>query len=486
MPWADLIYKYRLPLFYSAAFISLVFLVLGFIMDVLYLGLFGFAIVGALIALYDFKIFFYLLLLVLPISDEIEITSGLRMHFPTEPLIILLLFLFVPYVILNHKLLKGSFWKHPITIIIIVNLLWILITVISSTHQLVSIKYLIAKIWFVTIYYFLASHIITSYNKFKKVILLLVFPTIAGLTYVLIRHGIMGFSFDAVSSVVRPIYRNHVDYGVWIAAIFPLLLLVRTWFKPQRLGHLFFTISIVLTAVAIYFSFTRGAWVAISTIPVFYLIIRTRLVKPAIILTSVVTLIFLGSLFHQNKYLKYAPDFDKTISHSEFSDHLSATFQMQDMSTVERFYRWIAAVKMFRDKPITGFGPGNFVNNYKEYTVTAYQTYISDNEEGSSVHNYFLTMLTEQGIPGLVIFVILIFTILIYFQKVYHQTEDVKDKRLVMAVACCFFVLLVNNVFSDLLEADKLGPLFFMCTAILVNWDLKSRKSSTETYKLTS
>jgi hypothetical protein len=32
-------------------------------------------------------------------------------------------------------------------------------------------------------------------------------------------------------------------------------------------------------------------------------------------------------------------------------------------------------------------------------------------------------------------------------------------------------------MFSDLVEADKLGPLFFICIAILVKWDLKSNET---------
>jgi len=32
-------------------------------------------------------------------------------------------------------------------------------------------------------------------------------------------------------------------------------------------------------------------------------------------------------------------------------------------------------------------------------------------------------------------------------------------------------VLLVNNFFSDLLEADKTGPLFFLCLALLIRLD---------------
>lgn len=486
MLWADLIYRNRLPLFYGITITGLLLLVAGFLIDAPYLGLVIFGFVGLLLVLLDFKLIFYLLLLFLPLSNEYELFSGIRMYLPTEPLVILLLFLFVPYVIYHQRIFTRSFWKHPLTLILVINVAWIFVTIISSTHPMISLKYFIAKIWYVVVYYFLASFIIRSNKEFNKVFWLLVLPTIGGLIYVLTRHAMTGFLFDTVSSVVRPIYRNHVDYGVWITAILPLLFLGRTWYKRDTLMRLFLNLAIVLNLAAIYFSYTRGAWVALAAIPIFYYIVKIRMVKPVLLISSIVVLIFVGNLFTQNNYLQYAPDYDKTIYHEDFSDHMSATFQMEDMSTVERFYRWIAAVNMFSERPITGFGPGNFVNNYKNYTVSAYETYISDNEEGSSVHNYFLTMLTEQGIPGLLIFVAMIFIILIYFQKVYHETKKTEDKYFIMTISCCFFVLLVNNMFSDLLEADKLGPLFFMCMAILVNWDLKNdqiEEITTETYK---
>jgi O-antigen ligase len=70
---------------------------------------------------------------------------------------------------------------------------------------------------------------------------------------------------------------------------------------------------------------------------------------------------------------------------------------------------------MFDDSKWLGHGPGNFYPTYKKYTVTEFSTYLSDNDEKSTVHNYFLLLLVEQGIIGLAIFLalsILIFILL--------------------------------------------------------------------------
>jgi len=486
MAWAELIYKYRIPVFYICAFLSLGLLVGGFIMDLPYAGVAGFGFIFLFIALLDFRILFYLLLFALPLSDEFQISSGLSMHLPTEPISIALLGLCIVYALLHPGLLKGRFWKHPVTIIVLIHLIWIVFTTITSSHPIISVKYIAAKTWFVVTYFFLAGFLIRDTVTIKRAIWLLIIPTIAGVLYVFTRHAATGFIFDSVSSVVRPFYRNHVDYGVWITAILPLIILARSWYRKDTLLRLFLTLSIILTLAAIYFSYTRGAWVALFCMPVFVLIIRMRLSKPAVLVSVIGAMIVTGFLFSNNRYLEYAPDYNRTIYHEDFSDHMTATFQMEDMSTVERFYRWIAAVKMFKERPVMGFGPGNFVNNYKHYTVTAYETYISDNEEGSSVHNYFLTMLTEQGIPGLIIFILMVIISILYFEKVYHNRQSQEARNFVLALGSCFLALLVNNFFSDLLEADKLGPMFFMCMAILVRMDLDEDTSEPELQEFTS
>jgi O-antigen ligase len=97
---------------------------------------------------------------------------------------------------------------------------------------------------------------------------------------------------------------------------------------------------------------------------------------------------------------------------------------------MERVYRWVAAAYMIQDRPYSGFGPGNFYFNYQKYTVSSFKTYVSDNPERSGIHNYFLMVTVEQGVPGLVFF--LLFCLLVIFkgQQVYHYTPDAGRRRM--------------------------------------------------------
>jgi O-antigen ligase len=147
---------------------------------------------------------------------------------------------------------------------------------------------------------------------------------------------------------------------------------------------------------------------------------------------------------------------------------------------MERVYRWVAAFQMINDRPFFGFGPGNFYNFYKDYTVTSFRTYVSDNPERSGVHNYYLMTLVEQGYFGLIIFIGLVFFVLLYGEQVYHQTQSAERKRIVMTALLTILVILGLQLINDLLETDKIGPFFFFSLAMLVNADIANRKERKE------
>jgi len=244
----------------------------------------------------------------------------------------------------------------------------------------------------------------------------------------------MQFTFDSITPAVHPIYRNHVNYAVFITMLLPFIFLARTWYSKEMLRYKLLTFAIFLFLLAIYFSYTRGAWLAVFAMFFYYVVLRLNLTKYLLIVAAIVVIGFTAYILKDNNYLKFAPNYETTIYHDDLTDHLSSTFEMEDMSTVERFYRWIAAIKLFKDHPMVGVGPNNFVSNYKQYTVTAYETYISENEERSTVHNYFLLLLAEQGFPAMLLFIALIVTILLTAQAASLKIIELLPMDSVFAV----------------------------------------------------
>lgn len=412
------------------------------------------------------EMLYFLMLFVIPFSIEYDFSNSI-IDLPSEPLLILFAILFGIYCLLNYKKVQEKININPLIYFIALHLIWTYFSTIFSTNIIVSIKTSIVKTLYVLVFYLGTALFIHQFKKIKKLIWALWGPTFLTIVYALIIHSTYNFSFESINKALHPIYRNHVNYGVFITMLFPFLIFLNRQCKAQTIPKLFSQISIPITLVAIYFTYTRGAWLGLLIMPIYYIVLKLRWTKSILIIVSFIILSFGSYLFYNNNYQKFAPNFSTTIYHDKLSAHLNSTFEMEDMSTVERFYRWLASIKMSKENLIYGVGPGNFTDNYKPYTVASYQTYISENEEKSTVHNYFLLMLAEQGLVGLIIYTAFVFYLLMYIEKLYHTQINKEYKIAVLLIACSILAFLFNNTLSDFLETNKVGSLFWINIGLL-------------------
>ena len=428
----------------------------------------------------DFKSVFFLLLACIPISAEFELPNGFSTDIPTEPLTIGLMLVYIIYALKNDPILRGrGFLRHPITLLIGLHIGWIFVTMINSENLFYSIKYFLAKIWFVVTFYFLASLMLQTRRDFERFIWCIFTPLSIAIVITTYRHAAFDFSFTDINKIMYPMFRNHVSYGCMLAVFLPYVILGRSWQRRFGLRWWLFTMAAVMFLFAIQFSFTRAAYGAIIGAAGYYFIVKFKLTKAVIGLSIIGIIGFVTFIVNDNKYLDYAPKFEKTITHKNFDQLLEATAKGEDISTMERVYRWVAGFRMVSEKPFMGFGPNNFYNYYKTFTVTNFKTYVSDNKEGSTVHCYYLLTTIEQGIPGAIIFFMLIFCALIKAEQVYHRAEGFQ-KQVLITTLLSFVTLLILITINDLIETDKFGSFFFMSLAIFTNLDLATRKNNAE------
>lgn len=423
---------------------------------------------------------YYIFFFLLPFSVEIYLPNGLGTDLPSEPLMLVLTGLSLLLFFQNINNVKKQYFTHPITLILICHLFWIGFSSFFSTNMVFSFKFLIAKFWYVLPFYFLPFLIFNKTVQIRKVFIYLGLGMFISVAYVMVRHAMLGFSFDGINTAVKPIYRNHVNYGIMLTSFLPFMWYLLTTSKKYFIIK---AIALIILLAAIYLTYTRAAQAAIVLAIGIYWVVKWRLAKVAI-LTSLILggalVIFLST---NNRYLDMAPDYNKAIAHDKFDNLLEATYKMEDISTVERFYRWIAGFYMIKEKPLTGYGPSTFYSEYKSYTVTSYKTYVSDNPEKSGIHNYYLMVAVEQGIPGFIIFMIMAILPILIGEITYHNTKDKGDKALVMAAIICFVLIDIVILINDLLEADKVGPYFFLSMAIVVFFSVKSKLSNTSLQK---
>ena len=81
----------------------------------------------------------------------------------------------------------------------------------------------------------------------------------------------------------------------------------------------------------------------------------------------------------------------------------------------------------------------------------------------------------EQGIFGLILFLLLSFYALLLGERVYHQATSPANKRLVLMAILSLVIIDALLLINDVVETDKVGSFFFMAMAILVNMDLATR-----------
>ena len=143
----------------------------------------------------------------------------------------------------------------------------------------------------------------------------------------------------------------------------------------------------------------------------------------------------------------------------------------------DKFALW--PLKMVNKEKLKGYGPNTFTINYKEYTVAAFKTWVSKNEEKSSVHNYFLLITIEQGIPGLLLLIILLFCMFAIAVKGYHVLNDPFERSLSMLCAVVLSMVVTLNLLSDLIETDKIGSIYFLLLGLLIRVQVKINQQQT-------
>ena len=447
------------------------FVCMSFILTGLWLGqywMFGIPVImtGLLFLMKNIHWSYYLYFLLMPISVEVELPGGLATDFPTEPFMWFLTGAGSLVFLIRCDQLDTRRFQNPVTVLLLFHLLWIALCIFFTTDKVVSGKWFLAKLWYVIPFYFGTYYFVSDNTQFRRILLFTFYPLILVVLWILSRHYGYGFSFDTSNTVVYPIFRNHVNYASTLVLFLPFVwyLIVSSGNKPEKY---MLAGAFAIFVIAVYFSYTR---IAILCLPIgvgAYFIIKWKWVKWAMAACFAGLIFIISFLVTENRYVNFAPDFEKTITHTEFDNLLDATYKLEDISTMERVYRWVAGAHMLKERPFFGFGPATFYNNYMDYTVSIFKTYVSDNPDHSGIHSYYLMTAVEQGLIGLIIFLLLIIVVLLTGEKVYHSVRVPETKQKVMACIISVIIILVINLINDTLEVDKIGPFFLMSLAII-------------------
>jgi O-antigen ligase len=391
---------------------------------------------------------------------------GFGLNLPTEPLIFGAMLMFF-YKIFDKGEYDKRVLSHPITWAIFFNLIWIGVTSVASSLPLVSFKFLLARIWFVTVFYFLATKLFADYKNIKRFLWLYIFAMMITVVYTIARHAAWGFEEKPAHWVMEPFYNDHTAYGAILAMFYPLVIgflfngRMNLFLRALLLG--LFT---VLT-LGIILSYTRAAWVSLAAVFAIYLVMFLRIRFASLLIVGVfVSVIVIGSWSQIMMKLEK----NDTESSQDLGKHLqSVTNVSSDASNLERINRWQSALRMFRERPVFGWGPGTYMFNYAPFQFSYEKTIIStNNADGGNAHSEYIGPLAEEGVLGLLTFVwiiaVTIYTAVILFPKV-------KDKEVRMVLQCTMLGLItyyIHGSLNNFLDTDKASVPFWGFTAIIL------------------
>jgi len=410
-------------------------------------------------------LWFWLLIATLPWSSEYHLTPVLGTDIPDEPLMLITSFFFLLNWASQPAQVNAAIWRHPLLILLLAHLCWIGITIFFSTEPVLSVKFWLAKGWYILAFVFAPLVIFSDRERVKITAIIFLYSIGLVTAVILYRHYQLGFGFENINLAVSPFFRNHVNYSAMLVCALPVLVAA---YRLDRKNKLVIFLTLLLFLIAIFFSYARGAWLAVIAGLISYYLIITRKLAATFILVIVLTIASFFWLKTNERYLRFAHDYKSTIFHEKFNEHWRATYELKDVSTAERFNRWIAGVGMVGDRWLLGYGPNSFYYQYKPFALPAFKTWVSKNEERSTVHNYFLLLAIEQGITGLLIFMILVGAMFYYAENLYRRISDRFYKETVLATGVMISMIMVVNFLSDLIETDKIGSLFFLAIAMLI------------------
>ena len=415
-------------------------------------------------------------LFLVPLSvnlSEFGLTS-IGWYMPTEPMLFALLLLFVARW-LSGEAPDRALLQHPVTWVIGLGFLWMGLTILPSSHPIVSLKAWVARGWFVVSFYLLlATWFRDSDRSHARFLGLLLVPLSVVILYTMIRHAGYGFEKAAGHWVMKPFFKDHTSYGAVLAMMIPPSLAMAWRSQQSSLSRVLWAMGVGWLVLGTVFSFTRAAWVSLAVAGALWVLMAFGARFKTLLATGLVGLMVVGLSWDA---LVIQLERNKQDSSDDLAQHVESISNVSsDASNLERLNRWSCAWAMFQERPLWGWGPGTYQFEYAPFQTSDLRTVIStNNADLGNAHSEYLGPLAEQGVLGLVgVLALLLATCHLGF-KLQRTLHDPEKKRLAMGLFLGLITYFVHGVLNNYLDTDKASAPFWGFLALLVVLDLGAK-----------
>lgn len=457
--------------------ITLLFLVANSILiynDNYLLNLLPIALIILYTVIFHLETAFLITVFLTPLSVNIEEFTSYQigLFLPTEPILFGMMLLIIIKEI-KHPIIDKEFWKHPIIIALGLYLVWTFITSLTSTHISVSLKFFLMKMWYIIPILTIGFIVFSKKSNIAKFLWCYSVAMTVVIIYTIFRHSGYDFGGKASYWVMFPFFKDHTIYGAAVAINVFFILGLLGYNKDQIISRLFLIVMLAVTLVGLYFSYTRGAWISVAFAVGVWLLIKYK-IKFKYILSFGITLtaIVLASWYTVQSELS-----ENKSEHTAttFSGQLESSINISsDASNLERINRWTAAINMFKERPVFGFGPATYAFEYAPYQDLDKMTVISTNAGNlGNAHSEYLGPLSEMGALGLLTvlaFVATLFysgiTLLINIKR--YMPEDKQLYILILCIVLAMSTYFFHGLINNYLDTDKASIPVYGAAAVFI------------------
>ncbi|MBS1788521.1 MAG: O-antigen ligase family protein [Acidobacteria bacterium] len=337
----------------------------------------------------------------------------------------------------------------------------------SLTMDRQATKETVVKLLALTVYFIAAIHTLRSSERRKKVLIALaIFGFAVSLFAVLQRLTYNGKMYwvRPVSPYIAPYgpYGNYNHFAGLVELILPLplayLLLARIKFE-QRLIWL---LSVVLLALALVFSGSRGGILALGIQLLAMMLIAGRERKRSLNDETG----FAGNKLIVGGALAAVLLLALWIGYEPLSKRFGLLRQgTSEYSLVTRTEYWRGAWRMFLDHPVVGVGLGAFPTAYPAYGRSSVK-----NERLEQSHNDYLQLLSDGGLIGGLIGLWFLFELFAVARQQFRQPDQMRsqDRALMLGGYVALFGIAVHSFLDFNLQIAANALLFLLVSALAV------------------
>lgn len=406
-----------------------------------------------------------------------EYTNGFGLYIPTEPMLFGLMVL----LLINHlkkPVFPNYLLNYNLIWAVIFYLVWIFITSITSSDTIVSLKFLLVKLWFVIPVLLYGVVVFKNKQNIKLFLYFLIAGMSISMIYTLLVHASYQFGEKESHWVMNPLFKDHTIYGALVAFILPLIVGLYFSKKHGPLVQITLILVFILNLTALYFSYTRAAWLSIFIAIIVLALIKFK-IKFSWVLATVLT-VFLFIILSWTQIQQALAKNDAEHTTEDFGERLESVSNVtSDASNLERLNRWSCALDMFYERPVFGYGPGTYAFEYARFQEPENLTIISTNfGDGGNAHSEYLGPLAETGFIGLISVLVLVASMFYLGIKLYNSYDknDYEIRTLILAMVLSLVTYFFHGILNNYLDTDKAAmPIFAICAVFIA---LKERQKT--------